>query len=83
MYKRSFLVMIDIFLIVLVSLALSSFSVRAARTDASDFYQRHSNWTGLAQTSAAYHLDCFRRELHLKVPDVSKQDASNYYLNLS
>ncbi len=87
MSKKRFLLGLSLMAILLISLAISSFSANAPLLKgeaANDFYLRHPSWTGSAlQLSAGYHLDCFRRELHLKVPALLDEDASNYYMNVS
>ena len=85
MSKKHFFLLLGALLIVLVSLAISAFSVQQSSSHeaASDFYQRHPDWTWSVHSHTAYRLDCFRRELQLKEPSASKTDASNQFMDLS
>jgi hypothetical protein len=86
MFNRRFLLALSIVSILFISLVISSFGYRTlpSRAEAaSDFYQRHPNWTWSIKGETVYHLDCFRRELHLSKPSSLKIDASNYFVNLT
>jgi hypothetical protein len=76
MVKRRFLLAIGVCSIMLVSLSISSFTIMASPLN------HHS--TRSAQFSAAYHLDCFRRQYNFSHKESSsvQQDASNYFMSL-
>lgn len=82
MLKKRFLILLGLTAIVLVSLALSSFTVKAPSASGG-VGSGHPDVAWSAQALSPYHLDCFRRELHLKNEGSHKQDASNYFLSLS
>ncbi len=85
MFKKRFYLALEACLIVLVSLPISSFAL-ASSADASDLSRLHVTWTGSAQLSPKYHLDCFRRTYRFGQKNAStsvQSDASNYFLSLS
>jgi hypothetical protein len=77
MLKRRYLLALAACAIVLVSLSLSSFTLLSSSLD-------HS-LTRSAQFSAAYHLDCFRRQYNFshQGSTYAQQDASNYFMQLT
>jgi len=89
MFKKRFLRGLAMGSILLVSLTISSFTLSASpycRAALGSLYQRHAEWSGLAQFSNTYHLDCFRRTYkfdHSQDTTRNQKDASNYFMNLS
>ena len=80
MFKSRFLLVLGIISLVLVSLAISSFRNNATlsnRDAASDFAQRHSNWSWSAVAPAAAYSDYAQR--HPELSNLSAQGASDYY----
>jgi hypothetical protein len=83
MFKNRFLLVLGIVSILLVSLAVSSFRTNAFpsnREAASDFYQRHPNWTWSASAPAADYSDYFQRHPELVQPMILERDTSDYAL---
>jgi len=82
MFKNRFLLVISVISLVIVSLAISSFRTNAPlsnRTDASDFYQRHPDWTGSSSAPVAVYPDYFQRHPELVAASVSGAGASDYF----
>lgn len=75
--------------ILLVSLTISSFTIMTSpfvREYPGSFHQERISWTGSAQLSNTYHLDCFRRHYnfkHEKSSVTEQRDASNFFMNVS
>jgi hypothetical protein len=91
MFKKRFLLALEVCSIVLVSLAISSYvmtSTPLKGAEAGALSRQQLAWTGSAQFSPQYHLDCFRRTYHFgqknsSVSASAQKDASNYFLSLS
>jgi hypothetical protein len=82
MFKNRFLLVLGVVSILVVSLSLVSFRTNASRPNreaASDFYQRHPNWTGSSSAPAAVYSDYYERHPELTIPSVIGSGASDYY----
>jgi hypothetical protein len=83
MFKNRFLLVLGIVSLLLVSMAISSFRSKAVspsnREAASDFYQRHPNWTWSASAPAAPFPDYFQRHPELIAASVNGAGASDYF----
>jgi len=81
MFKSRFLLVLGITSLVLVSLAISSFRSHASlsnREAASDFAQRHLNWTWSAAVPAGAYSDYYERHPELNGLSSLGQAASDY-----
>ena len=83
MNKNRLLLGLGFISLLLVSLAISSFQVKSALSiveAASDFHQRHPNWTwAIPAAEVAAPSDYFQRHRELTVPAVLGIGASDYF----
>lgn len=90
MFKNRFLVVIGVISLLLVTMALSNprpSSSRPADLGASDFYQRHPDWTWVVNpqnalipvTGAPAFPDYFQRHPELSAPSILGLGASDYF----
>jgi hypothetical protein len=84
MFKNRFLLVLSVVSLLLVSMAISSFRSTATsstnRVAASDFYQRHPNWTwAIPVAEVAAPSDYFQRHPELTAPSVIGIGASDYF----
>lgn len=82
MFKKRFLFVLSIVSLLLVSMAISSFRSSAppsAKNEAaSDFYQRHPDWTWAIAAPAPAASDYFQRHPELTAPSIIGMGASDY-----
>ena len=82
MFKNRFLLVLGVVSLLLISMAISSFRSTAAPVNkeaASDFYQRHPDWTGSSSAPVAVYPDYFQRHPELVAASVSGAGASDYF----
>jgi len=89
MFTNRFLVVIGVISLLLVTMAVSSprsTASPAADQSASDFHQRHPDWTWsvpaaavVPVTGAAAFPDYFQRHPELTAPSLLGQEASDYF----
>jgi hypothetical protein len=83
-FKNRFLLVLSIVSLLLVSMAISSFRSNAPSSTgiaaASDFYQRHPDWTwAIPAAEVAAPSDYFQRHPELTVAAILGLDASDYF----
>lgn len=88
MNKNRVILMLGVISLLMVSMAVSTFQTKSFSSNteyASDFYQRHPDWTvngqnaGIPVTGAAAFPDYHQRHPELNAPAESSDDTTDYY----
>jgi hypothetical protein len=82
MFKNRFRLVLGLISLAVVSLAISSFRSNGSLSDleaASDFYQRHPDWTWMVHNPAVDFPDYFQRHPERTIPSTLEMGASDYF----